>query len=142
MLGIYGVLSNLVPSRIREIGIRMAIGASPAAIGQLALRQCLAPVAIGLAAGLAGSLALGRFLEALLFQVHPRDPLPSPWLPAPSCWSRPPRFFCPCAAPPAWIAPWRSGRSRFRARVTIASRPLRTFRITTPGRHCHAAVAM
>ncbi len=75
MLGIYGVLSNLVTSRIREIGIRMAIGASPAAIGRLVLRQSLVPVAIGLAAGLAGSLALGRFLEALLYQVHPRDPL-------------------------------------------------------------------
>ncbi|MBZ5583203.1 MAG: FtsX-like permease family protein [Acidobacteriia bacterium] len=75
MMGIYGVLSNLVASRIREIGIRMAIGASPAAIAKLVLRQSLLPVAAGLAAGLAGSLALGRFLEALLFQVHARDPL-------------------------------------------------------------------
>jgi len=75
MLGIYGVLSNLVGSRIREIGIRMAIGASPAAIGKLVLWQGLLPVAAGLAVGLTGSLVLGRFLEALLFQVHPRDPL-------------------------------------------------------------------
>jgi putative ABC transport system permease protein len=75
MIGIYGVLSNLVASRVREIGIRMAIGASPAAIGKLMLRQCLLPVAVGLSVGLAGSLALGRFLEALLFQVHARDPL-------------------------------------------------------------------
>ena len=75
MMGIYGVLSNLVASRVREIGIRMAIGASPAAIGKLMLGQCLLPVAVGLAVGLAGSLALGRFLEALLFQVHARDPL-------------------------------------------------------------------
>ena len=75
MLGIYGVLSNLVASRVREIGIRMAIGASPAAIGKLILGQCLLPVAVGLAAGLAGSLALGRFLEALLFQVHACDSL-------------------------------------------------------------------
>ena len=74
MLGIYGVLANLVASRIREIGIRMAIGASPAQIGRLVLRQSMTPVAAGLAAGLAGSLALGRFLEALLFQVRPRDP--------------------------------------------------------------------
>ena len=75
MMGIYGVLSNLVASRVREIGIRMAIGASPAAIRKLMLGQCLLPVAVGLAVGLAGSLALGRFLEALLFQVHARDPL-------------------------------------------------------------------
>lgn len=75
MMGIYGVLSNLVASRVREIGIRMAIGASPAAIGKLMLRQCLLPVAVGLGMGLAGGLALGRFLEALLFQVHGCDPL-------------------------------------------------------------------
>ena len=75
MIGIYGVLSNLVEARLREIGIRMALGASPAAIGRLVVRQSMVPVAIGLAAGLAGSLALGRFLETLLFQVRPRDPL-------------------------------------------------------------------
>ena len=75
MLGIYGVLSNLVAARIREIGIRMAIGASPAAIGGMVVRQSLAPISAGLAAGLAGSLLLGRFLESLLFQVKPGDPL-------------------------------------------------------------------
>ena len=75
MMGIYGVLSNLVASRIREIGIRMAIGASPAAIARLVLSQSLLPVVIGMSAGLAGSLLLGRFLEAILFQVRPRDPL-------------------------------------------------------------------
>ena len=53
----------------------MAIGASPAAIGRLVLRQSLLPVSAGLAAGLAGSLALGRFVEALLFQVRAHDPL-------------------------------------------------------------------
>ena len=75
MMGIYGVLSNLVASRVREIGIRMAIGASPAEIGRLMLRQSLIPVALGLAIGLAGTVALSRFLQALLFRVPPRDPL-------------------------------------------------------------------
>jgi len=75
MIGIYGVLSHLVASRIREIGIRMAIGASPAAIGRLVLLQSLMPVGVGLAVGLGGSLALGRLLETLLYQVRPRDPL-------------------------------------------------------------------
>jgi putative ABC transport system permease protein len=75
MMGIYGVLSNLVASRVREIGIRMAIGASPGEIGQLILRQGMFPVALGLAIGLAGTFALSRFLEALLFRVPPRDPL-------------------------------------------------------------------
>jgi putative ABC transport system permease protein len=75
MMGIYGVLSNLVASRVREIGIRMAIGATPGEIGRLILRQSMIPVALGLAIGLAGTFALSRFLEALLFRVQPRDPL-------------------------------------------------------------------
>jgi putative ABC transport system permease protein len=75
MMGIYGVLANLVASRVREIGIRMAIGATPAEIGKLVLLQSMIPVMIGLAIGLAGSFALGRFLEALLFQVRAHDPL-------------------------------------------------------------------
>jgi putative ABC transport system permease protein len=75
MMGIYGVLSNLVASRVREIGIRMAIGASPGEIGRLILREGMLPVGIGLAIGLAGTFALGQFLEALLFHVPPHDPL-------------------------------------------------------------------
>jgi hypothetical protein len=71
MMGIYGVVANLVASRVREIGIRMALGATPAGIGKLVLLQGMLPVLVGLA----GSLALGRFLEALLLQVRARDPL-------------------------------------------------------------------
>ena len=75
MLGIYGVLAGLVASRVREIGIRVAIGATPAQIGRLVVSQSMTPVAVGLAAGLAASVALGRFLESLLFQVQSRDPV-------------------------------------------------------------------
>jgi putative ABC transport system permease protein len=75
LLGIYGVLANLVASRTREIGIRMAIGASRAAIAKLVIAQSMAPVSIGLAVGLAGSLVLSRLVESLLYQVRPRDPL-------------------------------------------------------------------
>jgi predicted permease len=75
MMGIYGVLAGLVASRVREIGIRMAIGATPAQIGSLVFGQSMVPVLVGLAAGLAASLVLGRYLESLLFQVYPRDPL-------------------------------------------------------------------
>lgn len=75
MMGVYGVLSNLVASRMREIGIRMALGARSMEVGKLVLRQSMLPVMIGLLVGIAGTLALGRFLEALLFQVKARDPL-------------------------------------------------------------------
>lgn len=75
MMGVYGVLANMVEARTREIGIRMAIGASTADIGKLVVAQSLVPVAIGLAAGLAGSMVVSRGLESLLFQVRARDPL-------------------------------------------------------------------
>jgi putative ABC transport system permease protein len=74
-IGIYGVLANLVASRVREIGIRMAIGATPGGIGRMVLRQAMAPVGIGVALGLAGSLMLGRFLQALLFGLKSGDPI-------------------------------------------------------------------
>src|SRR5262249_52748913 len=75
MIGVYGVLANLVASRVREIGIRLAVGASPAGVAKLVLMQSMLPVALGLGIGLAGSFALARFVEALLFQVPARDPL-------------------------------------------------------------------
>jgi putative ABC transport system permease protein len=74
-LGIYGVLSHLVASRTREIGIRMAVGAQPAQIGAQVARQCMIPVAIGLSAGIAGALATGRLMRAVLFEVQPYDAL-------------------------------------------------------------------
>jgi len=69
------VLSSLVASRSREIGIRMAVGATPASIGRMVFGQSMIPVTIGLVLGLAGSLALSRLVETLLFQVSPRDPV-------------------------------------------------------------------
>ncbi|HTM51170.1 MAG TPA: ABC transporter permease [Bryobacteraceae bacterium] len=75
LMGIYGVLSNLVASRGREIGIRMAIGATPRQIGRLVLRQSMIPVFLGIATGVALSLVLSRFLEPMLFKVRSRDPV-------------------------------------------------------------------
>ena len=74
MIGVYGVLANLVAARTREIGIRVAIGATPVGIGKLVVAQSMIPVGIGLALGIAGSLALSRVLQSLLFQVPARDP--------------------------------------------------------------------
>jgi predicted permease len=74
-LGIYGVVSYSVAQRRNELGIRMALGATASELRALVLRQGLPPVAIGLAAGLAGALALGRILQDLLFGVKVADPL-------------------------------------------------------------------
>jgi predicted permease len=74
-LGIYGVISYLVEQRTREIGIRMALGASPASILRLVVRQAMSAVLVGIAAGVAGALALTRLLGSLIYGVGAHDPL-------------------------------------------------------------------
>jgi predicted permease len=72
-VGIYGVMSHAAAQRTREIGIRMAVGASSRAILALFMRQGLAMVAAGLVAGMLGAASLTRALRTLLFQVSPTD---------------------------------------------------------------------
>ena len=74
-VGIYGVVSYAVTQRTREIGLRIALGAERAAVRRMVVRQALVPVVLGGAAGLAGAIALGRVLSALLFEVSATDPL-------------------------------------------------------------------
>ncbi|HOQ45421.1 MAG TPA: ABC transporter permease [Bryobacteraceae bacterium] len=73
-LGIYGVVSYSVARRTGEMGIRAALGARPADLYRLVLRQGLAPVAVGLLLGIASALAAGNMLASLLFEIRPRDP--------------------------------------------------------------------
>jgi putative ABC transport system permease protein len=74
-LGIYGVISYSVEQRTGEMGIRLALGAAPAGILRMVMRQGLLPVVCGLAAGVAGSVAAGRLLGSFLFGVTAQDPL-------------------------------------------------------------------
>jgi predicted permease len=74
-LGTYGVLSYAVTRRTGEMGIRMALGAQRRDVLGMVLRQGMMPVLAGLAAGAVSAVAIGRYLESLLFQVSPRDPL-------------------------------------------------------------------
>jgi predicted permease len=74
-IGTYGVLSYLVTERRREIGIRVALGASARGIVGLVLRQGLTLALIGIAIGVAGALALARVTQSLLFGVSPTDPM-------------------------------------------------------------------
>ncbi|HEU0138073.1 MAG TPA: ABC transporter permease [Bryobacteraceae bacterium] len=71
--GIYGVLSWGVAQRTREIGIRMALGASASRIVRLVLAQGTAPVAVGILAGLAGCFAVTHVMANLLYEVSPYD---------------------------------------------------------------------
>jgi predicted permease len=73
-LGLFGVMSFLVAQRTREIGVRMALGATPQRIVSLTLRYAARCTAAGLLVGLAGSIAAARSLRSLLFQVEPADP--------------------------------------------------------------------
>ena len=74
MIGVYGVVSYSVSQRINEIGIRVALGARSSDVFRLVLREAIALSAIALALGLLASLALGRVLQSLLFEVTPTDP--------------------------------------------------------------------
>ena len=73
-LGLYGVLAYTVRQRTREIGIRIALGATAAQARALVFRQAAVVVGLGLAAGLGGALMLGRWLAALAFGISPSDP--------------------------------------------------------------------
>jgi predicted permease len=75
MVGVHSVLANLVASRTREIGIRMALGATPARIARLIAGQSLRPVLFGLGVGLLASVSLGRLIGSMLFRVPPYDPV-------------------------------------------------------------------
>jgi predicted permease len=74
VIGVYGMVSQSVAQRTREIGVRMALGASPAAALALVFREGLALVAAGIAIGAVAAAALTRLMARLLFVVHPLDP--------------------------------------------------------------------
>jgi putative ABC transport system permease protein len=73
-VGIFGVMNYSVTLRTREIGLRMALGAKPARVMMLILRQGLLLTLIGIGVGLAGALALTRLMSGLLFGVGATDP--------------------------------------------------------------------
>jgi putative ABC transport system permease protein len=73
-LGVFGVVSYAVSRRTNEMGVRLALGATPQSVMGLILHQSMRPVLAGLVAGLAGAAALGGLLESLLFGVQAFDP--------------------------------------------------------------------
>jgi putative ABC transport system permease protein len=75
MVGVFGVLAYSVAQRTQEIGVRIALGATPGGILKMVLGQGLLTVAIGLIVGLAGSLLLTRTMRSMLFEISPNDPI-------------------------------------------------------------------
>lgn len=74
ILGIYGVVAYAIARRQKELGIRIALGATPAAVRALVMRRGMRPVVLGLTAGLALTLAGGRVIDSLLFETRTTDP--------------------------------------------------------------------
>src|SRR5262249_8850129 len=83
LAGIYAVIVHAVAQRTFEIGIRIAMGASPARVTSLMLRYGLLPAIAGMAVGWSGALAISRFFSAMLFGVRPVD-LPT-WIAVSGC---------------------------------------------------------
>jgi putative ABC transport system permease protein len=74
-VGIYSVLSYTVKRSVREIGIRLALGARLADVLRKVVLEGMKPTLIGVIVGAAGALALGRFLSSLIYGVKPADPM-------------------------------------------------------------------
>ena len=75
LVGVYGVLAYSVGRRTAEIGLRVALGATPRSVLALIVGQGMRPILAGVAIGLAGAIGLSRFMASLLFNVKPVDPL-------------------------------------------------------------------
>lgn len=73
-IGLYGLMSYGVTQRTSEIGVRMALGAQPAAVRWLIVREAAVTVAVGAAAGLIGAFAASRLVKSQLFGIEPHDP--------------------------------------------------------------------
>ncbi len=75
VVGVYGVVAFAASRRFFEIGIRIALGAKPSQIRRLVVGHGLFPVSVGILIGLLGAVLAGRFLQSLLYNVRPFDPI-------------------------------------------------------------------
>jgi len=74
-IGLYGLMAAAVQERTRDLGVRLALGATPAQLRRAVLGAALGVTSLGAAVGLAAALVSSRFLTALLFQISPTDPI-------------------------------------------------------------------
>ena len=73
-IGIYGVMTYFVAQRRREMGVRLALGATRESVTRMVLSQGVRMTAVGLILGIGGALAGSRFIRSLLFEIEPTDP--------------------------------------------------------------------
>ena len=74
-IGLYGIMASAVSQQTRELGVRLALGATPDRLRAMVLRQALTVAATGALAGLLAALAGSRLLTTMLFEVSPIDPV-------------------------------------------------------------------
>jgi ABC-type antimicrobial peptide transport system permease subunit len=74
-IGIYGVMAHSLAGRTRELGIRIALGATRGHVRRMLLKEGMTTVGLGLGAGLLGAALASRLITRLLFRVSPTDPL-------------------------------------------------------------------
>jgi putative ABC transport system permease protein len=72
-IGVFGLMSYVVGQRTREIGVRLALGASPRSILAMTITQGMSTAAIGVALGIGGAMGLSRFLSTFLYDIQPTD---------------------------------------------------------------------
>jgi ABC-type antimicrobial peptide transport system permease subunit len=101
-LGIHGVMSYGVTRRLREMGIRLALGADGRRVRLLVVRGGLLLAGSGIALGIVGALALTRVLGSLLYEVEATDPLTFVLMAA---------VVTGVAAIATWLPAWRAGRT-------------------------------
>jgi ABC-type antimicrobial peptide transport system permease subunit len=73
-VGLYGVMAFVVARRRKELGLRLALGAAPAGVLWLVMKEVLVLLAIGLAIGIPAAIGAGRFVSAQLYGIQPNDP--------------------------------------------------------------------
>ncbi len=79
-LGIYGVMAYSVVRRTNELGIRLALGADPSGLSRMVILQGMRPVVIGILFGIASSLAIGKILAGMLYDISPANPYIIVWV--------------------------------------------------------------
>jgi putative ABC transport system permease protein len=75
VVGLFSVIAYTVQARTREFGLRLALGATPGNLHRLVLRRGVVTAALGILVGVAGALLLTRFMQSLLFETAPYDPV-------------------------------------------------------------------
>ena len=73
-IGLYGIMASMVVQQTRELGVRMALGATGGELRQMVLGQALRVAGAGAIVGLVGAAVGSRLLTSMLFEVHPNDP--------------------------------------------------------------------